>query len=165
VSGQVFSTVIEGGVVIDGLGGPSRQADVAIADGQVAAIGDLAGTARALTLDAAGCVVAPGFVDIHSHSDISLLADPRAESGLLQGVTTEVVGNCGHGPAPIADTDDFRSNLYGALPSLPIDWVDLASTWGCSCRTETSVLQRWVPAPGSPTQARDAPWSGSSRMR
>jgi N-acyl-D-aspartate/D-glutamate deacylase len=120
-----FSTVIEGGTVVDGLGGSPRRADVAVVDGQVAAIGELREAARQLTLDAAGCVVTPGFVDIHSHSDISLLADPRGESGLLQGVTTEVVGNCGHGPAPIADSPEFRSNLYGALPSLRLDWVDL----------------------------------------
>jgi N-acyl-D-amino-acid deacylase len=123
---RAFATIIEGGTVIDGLGGSPRRADIAVVDGRVAAIGELRGTTRELTLDAAGQVVAPGFIDIHSHSDISLLVDPRGESGLLQGVTTEVVGNCGHGPAPIADGPDFRSNLYGALPSLRLDWVDLA---------------------------------------
>ena len=113
--------VIDGGRVFDGLGGPPASADVGIAGGRIAAIGDLRAAPRRATLDAEGLAVAPGFIDIHSHSDISLLADPRAESGLLQGVTTEIVGNCGHGPAPIADTPAFRANLYGSLPGLALD--------------------------------------------
>jgi N-acyl-D-amino-acid deacylase len=137
--GEVFAVVIEGGTLIDGLGGPSRPADVAIVDGQVAAIGAFRGLPREQTLDATGQVVAPGFIDIHSHSDISLLADPRAESGLLQGVTTEVVGNCGHGPAPIADTPEFRSNVYGARPGLRLDWIELPGYLGRLAGREPGV--------------------------
>lgn len=126
-SDQVFDVVIDGGLVADGSGGPPAVADVGVLGDRIAAVGDLRGAARARTIDARGLVVAPGFVDVHSHSDISLLADPRAESELLQGVTTQIVGNCGHGPAPIADTAPFRANVYGALPGLALDWVDLPS--------------------------------------
>ncbi|HTK45418.1 MAG TPA: amidohydrolase family protein [Patescibacteria group bacterium] len=120
-----FDIVIAGGLVADGSGDTPRPRDVGIAGARIAAVDDLAGASRESTIDATGAVVAPGFIDVHSHSDIALLADPRAESGLLQGVTTEVVGNCGHGPSPMADTRAFRANLYGALPDLALDWRDL----------------------------------------
>jgi N-acyl-D-amino-acid deacylase len=120
-----FELVIAGGSVMNGDGGDPTTADVGIRAGRIDAVGDLAAASRITTIDAAGLVVAPGFVDIHSHSDVSLLADPRAESDLLQGVTTVIVGNCGHGPAPMADTPGFRANLYGALLDLALDWTDV----------------------------------------
>ena len=73
-------------------------------------------------LEAAGLWVAPGFIDIHSHSDFTLLADPRAMSSIAQGVTLEVVGNCGHGCAPLADPATARMNVYGYAADYPIDW-------------------------------------------
>ena len=76
-------------------------ADVGVEDGRIAAIGSLEPNGR--ELDAAGLAVAPGFIDIHSHSDYTLLMDPRAVSAIHQGVTTEVVGNCGFGCFPIRD--------------------------------------------------------------
>ena len=73
-------------------------------------------------LEAAGLWVAPGFIDIHSHSDFTLLADPRAMSSIAQGVTLEVVGNCGHGCAPLTDPTTAQMNMYGYAPDYPIDW-------------------------------------------
>ena len=69
--------------------------------GAIAAIGDLAATPTALRLDAGGCAVAPGFIDPHTHSDLALLLNPEAHSKIRQGVTTEVIGNCGSTPAPV----------------------------------------------------------------
>jgi N-acyl-D-aspartate/D-glutamate deacylase len=77
-------------------------------------------------LDARGLVVAPGFIDIHSHSDFTLLADPRAVSAIAQGVTTEVIGNCGFGCAPLGGPAPPGLNVYGHRAEPPMDWRDTA---------------------------------------
>ena len=92
--------IIRGGRVVDGTGGPGYIADVAVKDGKIAAIGDLSAMEAAKTLDAAGLVVAPGFIDSHAHSDTSFLRDDSGASKLYQGVTTEVTGQCGSSPFP-----------------------------------------------------------------
>ena len=101
---MTFDVVIRGGTVLDGTGRPRFRADVAVRDGRIAAIGtadDLDGAAAAVVVDAADRFVAPGFIDIHTHSDRSILVNPRMESKIRQGVTTEVGGNCGSGVAPV----------------------------------------------------------------
>ena len=117
----MFDFIIRGGTVLDGTGGEPRQADVGIEGDRVAAIGDLAGS-QGEELDASGMLVAPGFIDIHSHSDYTLLADPRAVSAVYQGVTTEVVGNCGHGCFPITDPDLALKAIYGYSDTVPLNW-------------------------------------------
>lgn len=109
---------IRGGTVYDGTGAPGRAADVLVEDGRVAAVGAV--DAEAVELDAAGLAVAPGFVDLHSHSDYTLLVDPRAVSAIHQGVTTEVVGNCGFGCFPIRDPQTARRAIYGWSDAVPI---------------------------------------------
>jgi N-acyl-D-amino-acid deacylase len=99
--------LIRGGTVVDGTGAPRRDADVLIEDGRVAAIGEAAG-GDARVIDARGLVVAPGFVDVHTHADLPLLAFPDAESAVRQGVTTVVIGNCGGGVAPVNASHDVR---------------------------------------------------------
>jgi N-acyl-D-amino-acid deacylase len=94
---------IEGGVVLDGTGTAGGRADVGVVDDRIAAVGDLSREPAGRTLAAAGRVVTPGFIDMHSHSDWRLWANRRAESKVRQGVTTEVVGNCGFSPAPASD--------------------------------------------------------------
>ncbi|MGH8056872.1 MAG: N-acyl-D-amino-acid deacylase family protein [Candidatus Entotheonellia bacterium] len=92
--------VIRGGQIIDGSGAPGYQADVGVSEGGITAIEPgYAGQARRV-IDATGQVVAPGFIDIHTHSDFTLPLNPRAESKIRQGVTTEVLGNCGFSVAP-----------------------------------------------------------------
>ena len=83
--------VIRGGTLLDGTGGAPRVADVAVKEGRIAQIGSV--KANGPEIDATGLAVAPGFIDIHSHSDYTLLVDPRAVSALMQGVTTEVTGD------------------------------------------------------------------------
>jgi len=112
--------VIRNGTVYDGTGAEGRIADVAIDEGRIAGIGQV--DADALEIDAAGLAVAPGFVDIHSHSDYTLLMDPRAVSAIHQGVTTEVVGNCGFGCFPIRDPAVARRAIYGYSDELPVTW-------------------------------------------
>jgi N-acyl-D-amino-acid deacylase len=95
--------VIEGGTVIDGSGAPRRRADVAVQGDRIVAVGDLAGSAAHRRIDAEGLVVAPGFIDSHTHDDRLLLDPPAPGDGhpkLLQGVTTVVTGNCGVSLAP-----------------------------------------------------------------
>src|ERR671923_534071 len=99
----MFDTIIRRGRVVDGTGAPWFPADVALAGGRIAAVGRLEGAAARQEVDASGLVVAPGFVDIHDHSDFTLVANPSADSAIHQGVTTIVPGNCGFSAAPLAD--------------------------------------------------------------
>ncbi len=137
-----FDVLVVGGHVIDGSGQPAVRADLGIRDGRIAAIGDLAGAEAGRRVNAAGRVVAPGFVDIHSHSDFTLLADPAAESAIAQGVTTEIVGNCGHGCAPIGLEEDqrFTANIYGWGPGVrPIDWRTVAGYLGAMALARPAI--------------------------
>ncbi len=108
---------IEGGTVIDGTGSPTARADVGIVGETITAVGDLSREPAGRIIDATGLTVTPGFIDIHSHSDWRLWANRRAESKIRQGVTTEVVGNCGFSPAPVSD--EFRGDLKGFALYLP----------------------------------------------
>jgi len=114
--------VIRNGTVYDGTGAAGRVTDVAIDDGRIAGVGQLELELEAEEIDAAGLAVAPGFIDIHSHSDYTLLLDPRAVSAIHQGVTTEVVGNCGFGCFPIRDAGVARRAIYGYSDELPVTW-------------------------------------------
>lgn len=87
--------IIRGGVVLDGTGGPEKYADIAIVGDKIDYIGDLRGVEAKRVIDAQGKYVTPGFIDPHSHSDFTIWANPECESALQQGVTTEIVGNCG----------------------------------------------------------------------
>lgn len=109
--------IIRGGTVIDGTGGPGRQADVAIKGGAITAVGDLKERPAKAFIDAAGKTVTPGFIDMHSHSDLSLPVHNRAESSLVQGITTELVGSCGWSVAPLKQEiqDTLVKGLFKSL--------------------------------------------------
>jgi N-acyl-D-amino-acid deacylase len=113
--------VIRGGTVLDGGGDEPFVADVAITGGKITAIGH-APCGRS-EIDATGLYVSPGFIDIHSHSDYTLLVDPRAVSAIHQGVTLEVIGNCGFGCAPVSPT--AAESIYGYNGSVPLAWQSL----------------------------------------
>src|SRR5436309_2735790 len=101
--GMAFDVVIRGGRVLDGTGAPWRVADVGIRGGKIAEVGRVGRAKSARAIDASGTYVAPGFIDIHTHSDIGILVEPTAECAVRQGVTTHVIGNCGDSPAPIGE--------------------------------------------------------------
>jgi N-acyl-D-aspartate/D-glutamate deacylase len=90
--------VVRGGTVVDGTGGPGRVADVAISGDRIESIGE--GLAGTVELDASGCVVAPGFIDIHTHYDAQVFWDPDLKPSSFHGVTTVIAGNCGFTIAP-----------------------------------------------------------------
>lgn len=99
----MFDTLILDGRVVDGAGNPWLRADVGIRDGKIVEIGDLGSASAHRIIHAKNLVASPGFIDIHSHSDFALIRDPKAESKIRQGVTTEVIGNCGLSAAPMRE--------------------------------------------------------------
>ena len=108
----MFETVITGGTIVDGTGTKAIHCDVGIKDGKITAIGKLENAETARKISAKDCVVAPGFIDVHTHSDASIQIDSRSESQIRQGITTELVGLCGYGFAPC--TDQTREVLINA---------------------------------------------------
>lgn len=100
-----YDLLIRGGTVVDGSGAKAFRADVAVRDGRIVRVGDLHGARAAREIDAAGLVVAPGFLDVHTHAD-GLAERPRAENFLRMGVTTVVAGNCGSSPVEIGKALD-----------------------------------------------------------
>ena len=118
---MAYELAIRGGMVHDGSGRTPVRADLGIAGGRIVAIGPRLGEAER-DLDASGLAVAPGFIDIHSHSDYTLLVDPRAVSQVSQGVTLEVIGNCGFGCAPVGDPRLAKDSIYGYDGSVELGW-------------------------------------------
>jgi N-acyl-D-amino-acid deacylase len=118
---MTYDIIIRDGTVYDGSGSPGVPADVAISAGRIEAIGPrLTGTA-ARVIDASGLAVAPGFIDIKTHSDFTLPINPKAESKVRQGVTTEIIGHCGFSVAPVlpGKVDLLRDYLSPSAPWLP----------------------------------------------
>src|SRR5712691_102714 len=100
---MAFYVIMRGGRALDGTGSPWRLADIGIRRGKIARVGRLGRAKCDLAIDASGTYVAPGFIDIHTHSDVGILVEPSAECAVRQGVTTHVIGNCGDSPAPISE--------------------------------------------------------------
>lgn len=128
---EELSLVITGGRVIDGTGVPWYYADIGLAGDRIAAVAKarpgeespLSGRAQAV-LDARGLVVAPGFIDAHSHSDLTVLLNPTADAKIMQGVTTEVIAQCGTSPAPHTDATAAQAEtmLKARGQDLKVDW-------------------------------------------
>jgi len=121
----MLDLVVKNGRVVDGTGNPWFRGDVSITDGRIVEIGNLGAKESERIIDAKRCVVAPGFIDMHSHSDFSPLINPRMESKVRQGVTTEVVGNCGVSAAPL--NDFLKEEIMKTTPileeaGLKLDW-------------------------------------------
>ena len=103
----MFDIIIRNGTVIDGAGAPPRETDVAVKDGRIVEVGTISHDAEtAQEIDAAGMVVSPGFIDIHTHAESNLLENPEAWNYVSQGVTTAIGGNCGSGPFPIRNYEE-----------------------------------------------------------
>ncbi|MDW7671658.1 MAG: amidohydrolase family protein, partial [Bacillota bacterium] len=100
----MMDLLIKNGSLLDGLGSPAVRRDIGVTGDRIAAIApDLSHVSARQVIDAAGLTVAPGFIDIHSHTDFTILRNARAESKIRQGITTELVGNCGFTAAPVRE--------------------------------------------------------------
>ncbi len=125
--------LVTGGLIVDGTGAPARRGSVAVADGRLRVLDPAAVAPEAArTIDATGRVVAPGFIDLHSHGGLTILADPLHEPKVRQGVTTEVIGVDGNAYAPFLRRDDLRDFVVlnaglDGRPDLRYDWDTVAS--------------------------------------
>ena len=128
--------VLRGGELHDGLGSPPQHVDVGVRAGRIVRLGAIEPPRHARVLDVSGLCVAPGFVDIHTHSDHSIFEWPQAQSRILQGVTTEITGNCGSSAAP--REGNAKPDEDGG--SQPI-WTDLNS-YADAWRTRGAALNQ-----------------------
>jgi len=126
----MFDLKIINGRIVDGSGIKAYPGDIGVVGDRIVAIGDLTDCESGATIDAKGNVVAPGFIDMHTHSDLSVVYDRNANSKIHSGVTTEVVGNCGIGPAPIREEnralliDYLGTRLIGSIPvKIELPWT------------------------------------------
>ena len=143
----MYDLVIRGAEVCDGTGSPRRRADVAVQAGRVAEVGDIAaGAAR--TIDARGLVVAPGFIDLHTHYDCQVSWDRALTPSCWHGVTTAVMGNCGFTIAPCRPADRslvMRMLLY--VEGMPTEALEAGIDWQWETFPQyLDTLERWKPA-------------------
>ena len=120
-----FDLLFQNATIYDGAGNPARRGSVAVKGSSIAAVGDIAHSRAKEVLDLDGLAISPGFIDTHGHSDFPLLVDPSAQSKVRQGVTTEIIGNCGFSPAPVTDINReamVESNRFLAAGA-EFDWV------------------------------------------
>jgi N-acyl-D-aspartate/D-glutamate deacylase len=126
---MAFDLVIRNGLVVDGTGRPGRRADVAVAGGRIAEVGVVSGTAKS-SIDAADCVVAPGFIDPHTHYDAQICWDSALTPSCWHGVTSVVMGNCGVGLAPCRpDTREVAMRDLVNVEAIPYEVLARGITW------------------------------------
>ena len=124
----MLDVLVRDALVVDGTGAPPFRGDVAVAGTRIAAVGELNSVQADRVINAAGRMVCPGFVDPHSHSDFTLLTVPTADSTVRQGVTTEVVGNCGWTYAPVTPASErfIEARLRTFAYEGPVEWTTFA---------------------------------------
>lgn len=120
----MFDLIVQGGTVVDGSGAAGVRADVAVEAGRIADVGELSAAEARDRIDATNRVVCPGFIDMHTHSDLALLINPEAHSKVRQGVTTEVIGNCGTSPAPFDGpmAEQIKLKMSMTAPPEQVGW-------------------------------------------
>ena len=127
----MYDLVIRKGIVIDGTGSAGFPGDLALEGDRIAAMGEIEERGRA-EIDAAGQVVCPGFIDLHSHSDIMLLAEPEGMPKVMQGITTDVMGQDGYSAAPLRKEliPEYRQFVAG-LAGSP-NWIGTGTPWAAT---------------------------------
>lgn len=136
-----YDLLISGGVVYDGLGNPGRRVDAAVKGDKIVLIAEKINSKSAKkVIDAKGLAVSPGFVDAHTHTDMELLVNPKAESHIRQGITSEISGNCGSSPFPIAEEifEEEKTSMKERY-DLDLDWTDLSGFFHRLEETGTAV--------------------------
>ncbi len=127
---MAYDVVVKDARIVDGTGAPAYGGDVAIEGGRIAAVGEVDGAAKR-TIDAGGQVVAPGFIDAHTHYDAQLLWDPTANPSTAHGITTILTGNCGYTLAPVRpDDQDYLMSLFAAAEEIPKQALQLFAPFG-----------------------------------
>lgn len=131
--------ILRGGDVIDGTGAPVRRADVAVRGDRIIAVGDLSAMSAAEVIDVSGRIVAPGFIDVHTHDDLACIANPDMTAKISQGVTTVVVGNCGISASPLRFAGEAMEpfNLLGAGSEFRFD--DFAAYAAAVAQAQPSI--------------------------
>jgi N-acyl-D-aspartate/D-glutamate deacylase len=135
----MFDLMIRGGDVIDGTGQPRQRADVGVAGGRITAIGDLANAEAGQIIDAAGRVVTPGFIDVHTHLDAQAFWDTTLSPSPLHGVTTAIGGNCGFTIAPLSDDPadgDYLMRMLSRVEGMPIESLQAGVPWNWKTTAE-----------------------------
>ena len=135
-----YDIVIKGGTVVDGTGNPWFKADIAVKGDRILEVGSLRQAESARVIDAEGLIVCPGFIDLHSHSDVPLMVNPRMESKIRQGVTTECIGQCGHSPYPVSDLETEGIYMFRSAQS----FFSFVETQGISCNIASLVGHEMV---------------------
>lgn len=122
--------IISGGTLVDGSGAPGKRADVAVDGGRITRIGDLSGVEAGQKIDATGKIVAPGFVDLHTHLDAQIAWDPEMRPSSYHGVTTALIGNCGVTFAPVGDGKArYLAELMEAVEDIAADAIMDGLPW------------------------------------
>ena len=122
---ETFDIIIKNGTVIDGIENKSYRADIGIFGEYIKKVGDLQKANASTVIDATGRVVSPGFIDIHTHTDTEILINPKAESKIRQGVTTELGGNCGSAPFPMKQPISESAKRQAERNNITMNWTDL----------------------------------------
>ena len=134
-----YDVVVANGFIVDGTGNPWYRADIGIREGRIAGIGSIDGGGAALVIDAAGKVVSPGFIDLHTHSDIPLLVDGTAQSAVRQGVTLDVLGESASiAPLDGVVLDSFKAQMKRRY-NLDVDWTTVAGYFARLQRLGVSI--------------------------
>jgi len=135
-----FEVIIRNGLILDGLGSEAVKSDIGILGEKISVMGNLSQAQAKIEIDATNLIVSPGFIDIHTHTDTELLVDPKGISKILQGVTTEISGNCGSSPFPLTQEDgsalgESLKERYG----LEENWFDITGFLGALEKNKISI--------------------------
>jgi N-acyl-D-aspartate/D-glutamate deacylase len=133
----MYDLIIRGGMIVDGSGAPARPGSVAISGGRIAAVGDLGDATAKREIDAAGKVIAPGFVDVHTHYDAQVFWDPTLSPSCYHGVTTVMAGNCGFSIAPLTpQTAPYLTRMLARVEGMPVESLIAGVPWDWSSFAE-----------------------------